>query len=110
MLRELDEYGFQNLTGVDYAIGSVNLARQICSELENSVSIEQADILNINSKLLNKFRLAVDKGTFDAISLTPSDQLKAIQNYKTNVAKLLIDNIDGYLLITRYTKNFNAVF
>lgn len=100
MLRELDEYGFTSLTGVDYAIGSVNLARQICSEL-TSVTLHQANLLQLDSKFFNKFNLAVDKGTFDAISLTPEDKLDAIRSYTNNVAQLLKHEIDSFLLITR---------
>ena len=33
LLRELDEYGFTDLTGVDYAAGSVQLAANICKDL-----------------------------------------------------------------------------
>merc|ERR1712039_153588 len=44
LLRELDEYGFTDLTGVDYAAGSVQLAANICKDL-STVTIEQADIL-----------------------------------------------------------------
>ena len=51
MLRELDEYGFTELTGVDYAIGSVELAKKICSELK-SIYIFQSDLLNVKESVI----------------------------------------------------------
>ena len=65
------------------------------------MTVEQADILNLDSKFENRFHVAVDKGTLDAISLTPEDKQKAIKAYGENVAKMLKDDIKSYLLITR---------
>ena len=101
MLRELDEFGFTDITGVDYSNSSVQLARQICHNLE-SVTVDRADILDLDKKFWDRFEVAIDKGTLDAISLTPEDQRQAIATYSANVAKLLKSKEKTYLLITRY--------
>merc|ERR1712157_68146 len=101
MGRELDEYGFTDLTGLDYAAGSVKLAANICKDL-SSVKVEQADILNLDEKFVSRFHVAIDKGTLDAISLTPEDKAAALSTYSRNVAKMLnCKKFDKcYLLIT----------
>jgi len=99
MLRELDEFGFTDITGVDYSNSSVQLARQICQNLD-SVTVDRADILDLDMKFCDRFEVAIDKGTLDAISLTPEDQRQAIATYAANVAKLLKSKEKTYLLIT----------
>ncbi|XP_075222558.1 EEF1A lysine methyltransferase 2 isoform X2 [Lycorma delicatula] len=47
---------------------------------------------------LQGFKVAVDKGTYDAISLSPDDSNIKRCKYKTNVAKLICDN--GFLIIS----------
>ena len=93
MLRELDDFGqgvqraklqylltdnllghpsssFTNLTGIDYSIKSIELARKVCSNVEN-LELQQQDIMEENKSFEGKFSIALDKGTFDAISLNP---------------------------------------
>jgi len=99
MLRELDEFGFTNIFGLDYAEGSVELARSVCENL-NSVTVDQADLLNLDEKWTDRFVVALDKGTLDAISLNPEGQVQAIEKYSKNVATMLCKNKTSYLLIT----------
>ena len=44
------------------------------------------------------FNVAIDKGTFDAISLSPVDKKASMEKYVENVSKMLKEN--GYLFIT----------
>ena len=46
MLRELNEFGFTNLTGIDYSESSIQLAKQICAEFD--CTLKQQDILQMN--------------------------------------------------------------
>ena len=98
MLRELEDFGFTNLTGIDYATSSIKLAAQICPNLANNLF--QADILKTDERFVGKYKIAMDKGTFDAISLTPSDKEEAIAKYSDNVAQML-QNKGDFLFITR---------
>ena len=41
MLRELDEFGFTNIFGLDYAEGSVELARSVCENLNSVTGINE---------------------------------------------------------------------
>jgi len=98
MLRELQDFGFTNLTGIDYATSSIKLAAQICPNLVNHLF--QADILKSDERFAGNYRIAMDKGTFDAISLTPNDKEEAIAKYSDNVAQMLRKTGD-FLFITR---------
>lgn len=99
MLRELEDFGFTNLTGIDYATSSIKLAAQICPNLVNHLF--QADILKSDERFAGNYRIAMDKGTFDAISLTPNDKEEAIAKYSDNVAQMLRKSGD-FLFITRF--------
>ena len=46
MLRELNEFGFTNLTGIDYSESSIQLAKEICAEFD--CTLKQQDILQMN--------------------------------------------------------------
>ena len=46
MLRELNEFGFTNLTGIDYSDSSIQLAKEICAEFD--CTLKQQDILQMN--------------------------------------------------------------
>lgn len=106
MLRELEDFGFTNLTGIDYSPSSIKLAAQICPNLADQLF--QADILKSDERFAAKYRIAMDKGTFDAISLTPSDKETAIAKYSQNVAQMLEKKGD-YLFITRWEEVFGSL-
>lgn len=106
MLRELEDFGFTNLTGIDYSPSSIKLAAQICPNLADQLF--QADILKSDERFAAKYKIAMDKGTFDAISLTPSDKETAIAKYSQNVAQMLEKKGD-YLFITRWEEVFGSL-
>ena len=49
MLRELDDYGFTDLTGIDYSAKSIELAKKVCAEV-NGLSLQQQDIMELNQE------------------------------------------------------------
>merc|ERR1711935_986809 len=99
MLRELDEFGFSNLTGVDYSQASIDLARKVCNSIDG-LTLRQHDLMaSVKSgEYDSKFKMALDKGTFDAISLCPVDKKQSMEKYVEHVKEMLSEN--GHLLIT----------
>lgn len=94
--------------GIDYAAGAIELATQIARKEHPEMptgTFEMVDILGLDYlNLLNSspnglFSLALDKGTFDAISLAPKDtDINPADLYVERVAQML--STDGILLIT----------
>jgi SAM-dependent methyltransferase len=83
LLFALREDGFSGpMLGVDYSLPSIKLAEQIMSEIQKKaeeddlegslapISFQVFDILAPVSKLDRQFDVVLDKGTFDAISLS----------------------------------------
>nr|XP_012147805.1 PREDICTED: protein-lysine N-methyltransferase Mettl10 isoform X3 [Megachile rotundata] len=98
-LVELAKVDFKNLMGVDYSQKAIDLAAEILKENNLSVDLRVCDILNLeNSELPTDFKLAHDKGTYDAISLHPEDPATKRQKYIENVYKIL--QPAGYLVLT----------
>ena len=62
MLRELDDYGFTDLTGIDYSAKSIELAKKVCAEV-NGLVLQQQDIMELNqeSRFYLKDKLALCK-------------------------------------------------
>ncbi|XP_067683882.1 EEF1A lysine methyltransferase 2-like isoform X2 [Haliotis asinina] len=104
MLVELHGEGYKDLTGVDYSEAAVQLARNIANkEGMTDIKYEVADLIHdVRQGVLTcrcgQYRVCVDKGTYDAISLMPDDALTARQTYRTNIKHLL--RADGLFVIT----------
>ena len=62
----------KSASGVDYSQGAIELAKKIAEKEECAITFDTLDILDEQSiaKFSDKFRVIVDKGTFDAISLS----------------------------------------
>ncbi|KAL6102003.1 eef1akmt2 [Pungitius sinensis] len=70
-LVELAKHGRRNLTGIDYSLASVELARNVLrAEDLTDITVKEVDFLNCRGELKG-FDVCIDKGTFDAISLNP---------------------------------------
>ncbi|KAI8909579.1 S-adenosyl-L-methionine-dependent methyltransferase [Gorgonomyces haynaldii] len=98
LVFELFDLGFTQLLGVDYSEKAVELAKHIAASEDKQVEFETMDILN--QEPTTTYDVAVDKGTFDAISLgafEPGTTAPATI-YVEKVHKMLKDN--GILLIT----------
>ncbi|TPX73400.1 hypothetical protein CcCBS67573_g05339 [Chytriomyces confervae] len=119
ILFEMSELGYTNLTGVDYSAASITLAQKIHanSHADASIEFEALDFMPFSptnpppEKYNATFQLAVDKGTFDAISLANGvvegedgvavnafDRAKVASKYAEAVACILESG--GKLLIT----------
>lgn len=98
MLMALAHEGYTNLTGVDYSEEAIALASKIAKNRKHNITFKVADILSEESiKELGKFKICLDKGTYDAISLMENAK-EMREEYKKSVASLLAD--DGFFIIT----------
>ena len=99
-LVELVKQGFEELLGIDYSEKAVDLAREILKENNMPrVELKVCDVLDSkNFDLPANFKLAHDKGTYDAISLNPENPASKRQKYIENVYRILLPS--GYLVLT----------
>lgn len=75
-LKSLFQFGFSNLSGVDFSEASINLA---CSALPHCINLNCMNVLYDSlPHSMPEFDLIFDKGTFDAISLNPNLSLLEI--------------------------------
>ncbi|KAH6560567.1 hypothetical protein BASA62_010400 [Batrachochytrium salamandrivorans] len=111
LLFELEALGYTHLVGVDYSEKAVELAQHIsASHTPPSRSVfARLDILSMpdlsgtlvpnSTSHLGRYKLALDKGTLDAISLSAStDAVSPADVYVQTVASMLEPG--GVLLIT----------
>ncbi|XP_025108567.1 EEF1A lysine methyltransferase 2-like isoform X2 [Pomacea canaliculata] len=104
-LLELRMRGFTCLTGVDYAQGAVDLALAVLDEKGyTDVELQAGDLTSDPTSLLatsclcRQYRVCVDKGTYDAISLNPDGAERSRMAYRQMVKHLLQPG--GLLMIT----------
>ncbi|XP_056333090.1 EEF1A lysine methyltransferase 2 [Danio aesculapii] len=97
-LVELARHGFSSLTGIDYSKAAVEFTTNILEEegLKN-INIQVEDFLNPSTELKG-FDVCIDKGTFDAISLSPEDREEAKKHYVTSLRAAMQHN--GFFIIT----------
>lgn len=107
-IHETGDYDDSTLVGIDYSEAAVGLARKIAKEREvdEDVKFEVADI--IGEEMAGKdwvpeggFDVVLDKGTYDAISLsdeTLPDGRRIYEDYPRKVSSVL--KKDGWLVIT----------
>ncbi|KAJ3063979.1 Methyltransferase-like protein 10 [Podochytrium sp. JEL0797] len=121
LVFEMAELGFTNLTGVDYSPSSILLAQKINAQKypDAEITFEPLDFMPFTPSnppppaYNHTFELALDKGTFDAISLANGvgessegatfDRNKVANKYAEAVAQMLNKGEDGergILLIT----------
>ncbi|XP_078676606.1 EEF1A lysine methyltransferase 2-like [Branchiostoma floridae x Branchiostoma belcheri] len=100
LLVEMAKEGFTSLTGMDYSQPSVDLAVTIAESENVNITFQRADILNTDDPIfsVDRFDVCTDKGTYDAISLSPDDAAQKRQTYVDHVHKLLKEC--GLLVIT----------
>ena len=114
---DLSKAGWTDVTGVDYSPGAVALARKIASQEECEATFSTLDILDsqqVSAQFSEKFRIVIDKGTFDAVSLSESS-VRDRERYLESVASMV--QTDGMFLITscnwteaELIKHFSAAF
>ncbi|KAJ3258844.1 hypothetical protein HK103_003226 [Boothiomyces macroporosus] len=95
LLFELHSMGFTNLLGVDYAPNSIELCKTIANDKEMEIEFKVMDILQ---PVGLQFDLVMDKGTFDAISLSEIKEKKPTEQYVESVGRLVKQG--GLFMIT----------
>lgn len=98
-------YAAAHLSGIDYSLGAIKLARSIAAARGEGVTFNNCDFLKEDPPVLPCMKegvwdLLLDKGTFDAIALGEKDgsgRSPAV-NYPARVQKLLAPG--GCFLIT----------
>ncbi|KAK3917357.1 EEF1A lysine methyltransferase 2 [Frankliniella fusca] len=100
LLVELAHEGFENLLGVDYSEAAVKLAQKVASSQNLDIKFETCDILADATKPLNgrQFKVVLDKGTYDAISLNPENAHEKRNMYIEAVHNLL--EAEGSFILT----------
>eukprot|EP00127_Corallochytrium_limacisporum_P005330 Clim_evm6s203 gene=Clim_evmTU6s203 len=103
LLELAQEADFVDLMGIDYSESSIKLAKAAASARGEScqkIVYRVFDVMNSDAKDLQEgpFDLVVDKGTFDAISLSP-DQKKPGDHYGKFVAECLAEHDRAYFVI-----------
>lgn len=89
LLIELGKKSFCNLTGIDYVPKAIELSKSI-DEKENTgskIHFQVCDILSdcqvdCTCCLHSKFKVVIDKGTYDAICLQPVESLEFLDQMK----------------------------
>ncbi|RNA19194.1 hypothetical protein BpHYR1_000249 [Brachionus plicatilis] len=92
------EAGFRQIVGVDYSEKAINLAKSIAESKKLSIEYKVTDVLDSNAKYDDQFDVAIDKGTYDAISLCPDDPKNKRFLYKDYLKKIL--NQNAFFVIT----------
>jgi SAM-dependent methyltransferase len=93
LLFDLYDLGYRHLIGLDYAPESIALCQEIAKQEEKSIVFETGDLLE---PLHHRVNVVLDKGTYDAISLSAQDN--ACEQYRKNVHEML--HPEGLLIIT----------
>lgn len=101
-LVDLAKAGFKKLTGVDYSQKAIDLAKKIVSEEGfPDIDLKVYDIVESSDSTKNQnfsFKLAHDKGTYDAVSLHPDNPKAKREKYIKNVHEIVNDG--GFLALT----------
>ncbi|TRY55382.1 hypothetical protein DNTS_034403 [Danionella cerebrum] len=98
LLSSKARHGFSNLTGVDYSKAAIELTENIL-EVQglNNVTVQMEDFLNLSTEM-KSFDVCIDKGTFDAISLSPEDREEAKKRYVASLRTVMRPN--SFFIIT----------
>jgi len=100
--------GYRNLTAVDYASSAIDLVQKLIQDKKSKeIKLQVADILN-DSTFSNdqKFKLIIDKGTYDAICLNPDIDLDTVKLKYTEKINHLLDQNGFFLLAScNWTKD-----
>uniref|UniRef100_F1L445 Protein-lysine N-methyltransferase n=1 Tax=Ascaris suum TaxID=6253 RepID=F1L445_ASCSU len=100
MLRHLRRLKFSHLTGVDYCEDAIRLAKSIAErEATNtdmpSINFQVVDLLEDNT-LTDRYDIVMDKGTWDAMSLS-SQKERRLSRYRNFIVN--ITTIKGLFII-----------
>nr|XP_023697185.1 EEF1A lysine methyltransferase 2 [Paramormyrops kingsleyae] len=97
-LVELAKHGFTNLTGIDYSTSAVKLSHNILEkEGLSNVKVKEIDFLSFSEEL-GSFDVSIDKGTFDAITLSVDAKDDGKERYVKALLGVL--RMGGFFVIT----------
>lgn len=88
---------------MDYSEDAINLAKEVATAQETTVTFAKADILSNDNDLLKNVDILLDKGTYDAISLSTDSHINR-QIYIDNVYKFMKENARLVLTSCNWTK------
>ncbi|NXI42937.1 EFMT2 methyltransferase, partial [Galbula dea] len=98
LLIELAKSGYSNLTGIDYSPAAIQLAEKVRErEGMSNIKLKVEDFLAPSAEL-SGFEICIDKGTLDAISLSPDNAVGKRQQYLRALCTALKPG--GFFLIT----------
>jgi len=102
MSIELYEAGFHNVDGVDYSEQALDLAHKLAKDSDiPDLNFFKCDILSpLPSEVVNKYKVCIDKGTYDAISLSKDKSLEMRQVYRSAVHQMLFSEEPSFFFIT----------
>ncbi|XP_045164692.2 EEF1A lysine methyltransferase 2-like [Mercenaria mercenaria] len=95
MCIELRKRGFLQLTGVDYSDLAITLSKSVAkSEGFEDIKFTTGDLIteqrpNPCTCLTRKYKVVLDKGTYDAVSLMPGDSVAARKQYLQTVKEIM---------------------
>jgi len=97
---------FKNLTGVDYSINAIQLAKFIADEASMRIKFHIKDLTLSQAPRIGTYNIVNDKCTYDIVSLCPENPEEKLINYLNTVAKLL-RNKDSLFILTscRFTED-----
>ncbi|KAL0269895.1 UNVERIFIED_CONTAM: hypothetical protein PYX00_007477 [Menopon gallinae] len=95
LLHDLSENGFKALFGIDYSENAIDLANSIIKNSSANIKFTVCNILEDSVEPI--YNLALDKGTYDAISLDPDNAETKRAKYVQAVWDLLEE--DGLFFI-----------
>lgn len=106
MLLTLDKNGFTSLTGIDFCQSAVSLAIKVAVDKGSrcikyhfaDITVSEAGQKDLPQIFCRNFDVCIDKGTYDAICLSPEESKEKRLAYMRNVSKLL--SSDGIYVIT----------
>uniref|UniRef100_A0A0N5CYP5 Protein-lysine N-methyltransferase n=1 Tax=Thelazia callipaeda TaxID=103827 RepID=A0A0N5CYP5_THECL len=108
LLRALQQKGYYHLSGVDYSEEAILLAKKLaevkCAEhSDRHINFQVVDLLD-ESISLGVFNAIVDKGTWDALSLSVDYNCR-LKKYKANICKTLDEHGVFIICSCNYTKD-----
>lgn len=92
-----------NLHGIDYSEKAIILSDSICKKAGFSVRFDVVDVLT--EKMNEQYDIAIDKGTYDAIGLSPIDPKEKRYQYKAFVKSILKNNSIFLITSCNWTAN-----
>jgi hypothetical protein len=91
------------LHGIDYSEKAIILADSICKKAGFSVRFDVVDVLT--ERMSEHYDIAIDKGTYDAIGLSPVEPKQKRYQYKDFVKSILKNNSIFLITSCNWTAN-----